>query len=102
MRNYTTPTLTFNIPNVSLSGMTVHITFADLAQNVILDTAPTSITDTDDGSELALDLTQAQTAMFNPNKKYLVQVNWLDGDNRYATNIVRFQPKANLIKEVLP
>ncbi len=102
MRNYTTPTIALNIPDVALSGMTVHITFSDMGQNVILDSAPTSITDTDDGALLTLDLTQAQTALFSPHKKYLVQVNWLDGNKRFATNIVNFQPKANLIKEILP
>lgn len=102
MRNYTTPTIMLNIPSVTLTGMDVHITFSDMAQNVVIDTAPTAISQTDSGTQLSIDMTQEQTALFSPSKKYLVQVNWLDGNKRFATNIVRFQPKANLLKEVLP
>lgn len=101
MREYTTPTLTFKIPGVSLSGATVHVTFSDIGENVILDIAPTSIQDTDDGVIITVQLSQQQTALFVSKTYFLVQVNWIIGDVRSATTILKLKVKTNLLKEVL-
>lgn len=101
MREYTTPTMTFKIPGVTLSEATIHVTFSDVGENKILDVAPTSIEDTDDGAIITVQLSQQQTGMFVSKAYTLVQVNWIIGAERCATNIIKMKVKTNLLKEVL-
>ena len=101
-RMYTTPVIDLRIDGHDLSGAdAVYVTFSNKARNVSLTLdSPTVSADTS-GTTVSVHLTQAQAGMFWYNEDVDVEVNWTDGDERYATDIATVAWKENLIKEVI-
>ena len=98
-RQYTTPTIQLRIDGHDLTGADVYVTFQSKGQVVTVEDA--DITACSHGTVIDVKLTQEQTAAFFPGEVVKVQVNWMDGDERYATDVATILWKENLLKEVL-
>lgn len=103
---YTTPTLTLIARGIDLTGMDAvtvslrqRIGRAESTHAVDVDD-PTM---TYDGSDttIPITLTQEQSGGFVDGKPVEVQVNWLDGTDRDATNIGTVMWQRNLLNEVM-
>lgn len=101
MRRYTTPFQELFIAGVALEGCDVYVTFADLQGNVIVTLDNATVVDSEIGSTITARMTQEQSILFTANQEYQIQVNWMDGNDRYATCISRIRCQDNLLKEIL-
>ena len=101
MRRYTTEFPNLIIPGIELAGAKVFVTFAETSGKEILTVTDAEVENTEEGTRIHVQMTQARSALFQANQQYQVQVNWLDGEDRYATCIERFKVKVNLLQEVI-
>ena len=101
MRRYTTEFPNIIIPGIELEGAKVFVTIADLAGKEIMTVTDAEVTNTEYGTLIKVEMTQARSALFQANQQYQVQVNWLDNEDRHATCIERFKVKVNLLQEVI-
>ena len=104
MRIYTTPTLSLKVKGVDIhSAAYVYVTFYNNGK-VILTKEKADISMSVSGSDTLIDvsLTQAETKLFRPYSSASVQVNWMIGASRAATEITDFSVTDNLLKEVKP
>ena len=103
MRQYTTPTYTLTVKGVDLTAADgVWVTFADSNRAIIVTKDSPTVSASGDDTIVETTLSQAETALFAEDTKSGVQVNWLDGTKRFATNIVQININENLLKEILP
>lgn len=100
MRQYTTPVVQLRIDGHTVSG-DVYVTFANKARNVTLTISNPTVTVDSDGTTIEAHLTQTETGKFWYGEDVSVQVNWMAGTQRYATEIANVPWNENLIKEVL-
>ena len=101
MRQYTTPIVTFTVKDHDITGAdAVYVTFSNKIRNVSLTIDSPTLTAVTGGTEVAVHLTQAQTAMFLPEEEVSTQVNWTDSGERYATEIAVLIWSENLLKVV--
>ncbi len=106
MRQYTTPTLPLMAEGVDITGADhIWVTFSDKSRN------QTITKDRSDFNEIVYDgtdtnisvtLTQEETGSFIVNAKVDVEINWMRGNKRYATEIKTVNVKENLLKKVMP
>ena len=104
MRIYTTPTLSLKVKGVDIhSASYVYVTFYNNGK-VILTKEKADISMSVSGSDTLIDvaLSQSESRYFKPDSSASVQVNWMNGTTRAATEIVDFTVKDNLLKEVKP
>lgn len=101
MRRYTTEFPNIIVPGIELEGTSVYVTFADLSGKEIMTVTDAEVTNTEEGTLIKVNMTQARSALFVANQQYQVQVNWLDNGARRATCIARFKVKVNLLQEVI-
>lgn len=101
MRRYTTPFQELYV-DVDLTDCDVYVTYADLQGNTMLTLTNATVETMETGSKVVVRLTQEQSVLFQTNQEYQVQVNWMNGNDRFATCIARFRVTDNLLKEILP
>lgn len=103
MRLFTTPEYTLHIPGIDLTPYEVYVTFRQNDKIVTLETSDVTVAydDGDDETQISVVLSQDQTAEFEMRRSIYVQVNWLNGDMRYATDVAEIPPKLNLLEEIL-
>ena len=102
MRQYTTPTLSIKVKGVDLtSAESVWVTIANTARTItITKDGPTLTVDNGD-TICTVTLTQDETRRFAPKAKVDIQVNWMTGDVRCATDIASVTAFENLLKEII-
>lgn len=102
MRQYTTPTLSIKVKGVDLTAAdSVWVTLANTARtNVITKDEPTLAVSGSD-TNISVTLTQEETRRFSPRAKVDIQVNWMTGDVRCATDIASVTAFENLLKEII-
>ena len=98
MIRYTTPTITLTIEDALVSG-DVFVTFEQGRNRLTIEDAEVTLGNSD--STITLTLTQEQTAMFKTGFPISVQVNWIDGGVRTATDIATISALDNLLDEVI-
>lgn len=98
MRRYTTPTIELTVEGVDLAGNRVWVSFRQAARK--LDVEPESMAKDGNDTVLLVSLTQAQTSKLKRGKAR-VQVNWVGGGKRGATDIVEFEVAENLLERVI-
>lgn len=104
MRIYTTPTISLKVKGVDITSATyAYATFYN-AGKVILTKEKGSMSMSVDGEDtiISINLTQDETRYFRPYSSASVQVNWMIGTKRAATEIVDFVVRDNLLKEIKP
>lgn len=99
LRLYTTPTYTLHIPGVDLTAYDLYVTFRQY--DTVVTKTDVTATYADDETQILVSLTQEDTAQFMDRPGVYVQVNWLNGSIRKATNIAELPPLKNLLEEVL-
>lgn len=102
MKRYTTPTMALIINKPELTdAAALFVTFKQ-GSNVLTIDDNITITPTDTGVQLEVELTQLQTSGFNPGNAQ-IQVNWLETDGkRGATEVASVSITDNLLNSVLP
>lgn len=102
MRQYTTPTISLLVKGVDLTAADdVYVTFSDRTRAIVLTIDTPTVAASGDDTQVTVTLTQEQTATFIANSLCDVEVNWMDGSTRMATEIAPLNVKENLLKEVL-
>ena len=96
MRRFTTPTIDLTVEGHDLSGAETFVTFRQGPRKVTFD----GLTATYDGADstVSVSLSQLQTAQFQPGV-IDVQVNWVEGGQRNATEIRQVEVGQNLLDE---
>lgn len=103
MRQYTTPTYELTVKGIDISGADdVWVTFADTPRAIVITKDSPTVAASGSDTKVTVTLTQAETAKFIEGTISGVQVNWMDGGSRYATDIAPIDVKENLLKEILP
>ena len=100
-RQYTTPVIELRIDGHDLSGADVYVTFMNKARNNSLTIDSPTVTTDATGTTVSVHLTQAQTGKFYYGENVMVQVNWIEAGERYATDIAAILWTENLLKEVI-
>lgn len=100
MVRYTTPTDTYRVLGVDLTGCNVWVSYQQGARE--LDVETDAITYDGEDSIVEVELTQAQTAAFREGRKLLVQVNWVyPTGKRDATVQAEVDVMGNLLEREL-
>lgn len=106
MRQYTTPTLPLMTEGVDITGADyIWVTFSDKNRNQVVTKEQSDLMNLAfDGENTIFDvrLTQEETGSFIVNAKVDVEVNWMVGNERLATEIKTLSVKENLLKQVMP
>jgi hypothetical protein len=102
MRRYTTPTITLKVVGVDLTGSNVYVTFKQ-EDSTLITKSGDDVTAELDGSDttITVSLTQAETGSLMAQKSTSVQVNWMSGATRKATEIRYISTTENLLEGVL-
>ena len=100
-RQYTTPVIELRIDGHDLSGADVYVTLMNKARNNSLTEDSPTVTTDSTGSTVSVHLTQAESGKFWYNEDVMVQVNWIEAGERYATDIASIPWNENLLKEVI-
>lgn len=98
MRRYTTPTHTLTIEGVDLTEAKVWVTYENVKGRFTVDDA--SVSCDDDVTTIEVTLTEKQTASLSAGSAK-VQVNWVLGDRRGATDIKTVKVLENLLEKEL-
>lgn len=106
MRQFTTPTLPLMTEGVDITGADyIWVTFSDKTRNQVVTKDQSDLMNLEfDGENTIFDvrLTQEETGSFIVNAKVDVEVNWMIGSQRLATEIKTLNVKENLLKQVMP
>ncbi len=106
MRQYTTPTLPLSAEGVDITGAdNIWVTFSDKPHNMVVTKSQEDFDEIEfdgDDTNISVTLTQEETGSFLANSKVDVEINWMIGGMRYATEIRTINVKENLLKRVLP
>lgn len=98
---FTTPPITVLVKGQDITTYDVYLTLKQLDTEITLSGASLSMTATDDDTEITFSLTQEQAGQFSPKLPASIQVNWMDGGLRYATEMVKVRVFENLLDEVI-
>lgn len=99
LRLYTTPTFTLHIPGVDLTAFDLYVTFRQ--GDTVVTKNDGVATYSGDETQIVVSLTQAESGQFKDRPGIYVQVNWMNGATREATNIAELPPRSNLLEEVI-
>lgn len=106
MINFTTPTIHLIVEAVDLTGQDIYVTL-EQGKTELTKSGTDLIIDTDTHGQVTdtiiiFTLTQEESAMFNYNKRALVQVNFINSIGvRDATEIKSVNVMRNLLDEVI-
>lgn len=101
MRRYTTPTIALLVEDRELFGTQMYVTIKQGSRTITVPYDEMTQEQTDTGVMLTVDLTQLQTAGFDPGRAQ-IQVNWLDADGlRGATEIAFITITDNLLTQTM-
>ena len=102
MRQYTTPTLSIKVKGVDLTDAdSVWVTLANSTRTVVITKDEPTLAVSGSDTTCTITLTQEETRRFAPKAKVDVQVNWMTGDVRCATDIASVTAFENLLKEII-
>lgn len=101
MRRYTTPTMAMVIEKPEVADATaIYVTFKQGSVLLTLSDGIT-VTPTETGVQLEVELTQLQTAGFEPGRAQ-IQVNWLEeSGKRFATEIAYINITDNILAQTI-
>lgn len=99
MINYTTPFFELEVLGIDISDKEIYVT---IEQEGVETTITEGLTVSFDvNTIIQFHLSQKQSAQFKPNKTTLVQVNWKDGEYRFATDKAKIDVEENLLDRVV-
>ena len=97
MIRYTTPTISIQVEDVSLSEFdSIYVSIAQSGTTIEIVDPPI------DGDTINVFLTQSQTAQFDRHFPCQVQINALKDGKRYASEMMTLNVDDNLLKRVIP
>lgn len=99
---YTSPPITLLVKGVNIVAAEIYVTVKQ--GNVEFDRTGTQLSVSASGSDtqIIFYLSQEEAAKFNIKANAEIQVNWISGGTRYATEIKKVRIYNNLLEEVLP
>lgn len=101
---YTTPPISLLVKGVNLTSATsVYVTLKQSRVVLNIESSPISgmvISQSGDDTQITFSLTQEQAGQFK-NAFAEIQVNWISGGIRYATEIAKVMVYNNLLEEVI-
>lgn len=98
---WTTPQMTLLVKGVDITAYDVYVTIRQWNNEITVSGDDLAMTATSDGTEITLMLTQEQAGSLNVKKFAQVQVNYMVGDVRNATEIANVNIYDNLLDEVI-
>lgn len=105
MINYTTPTITLTVEDVDISAFDVFVTLEQGKTELTKSGADLNITTEtilqNTNTIITFTLSQTESALFDYSRFVNVQVNWIDGVTRLATDIVTIEVMRNLLDQVI-
>ena len=103
MRIYTTPTLSLKVKGVDITSAShVYVTLNNGTGSMTKDENDITMSTSGSDTVISVPFTQEETRLFRPNTRASVEVNWIQGSTRAATEIVDIVVRDNLLKEVMP
>lgn len=99
MRQYTTPTITLTVKDQKIADKDVYVSL-QYSGGLLMIEDP-EMTETAKDTVITVPLTQSQTSKFKNGETLALQVNWMDGESRFATDIAYLRVTENLLKEIL-
>lgn len=100
MIRYTTPTITLTVGGDISEADQVWVTLRQASKMVTVEKDDLTISYADEASTISFTLSQQQSAVFSARSSVQVQVNWMVGSTRIATEIGLIRPLENLLSEV--
>ena len=105
MINFTTPTIDLTVEGLDLSSYDVYVTLEQVGKKLTKSGNDLNIETETVGQKtntnISFDLTQTESAMFNYKLGVDVQVNYIKGGVRKATDIEHIAVMKNLLNEVI-
>lgn len=102
MINYTTPTISLTVEGIDLTGKDVYVTLEQGCHQLTKKGNDLAVTIEDTDTNIALTLTQEESAIFDFNRNASIQVNWISSNGvRSATDIKKIDVMRNLLDEVI-
>ena len=98
---FTTPPITLKVVGVDITAATVYVTIKQGTTELNLSGAALTLTKVSSDTNITFSLTQAQSGGLNFSAYAEVQVNWIAGGVRYATEIAKLRVLENLYDEVI-
>lgn len=99
---YTTPPIGLLVKGFDITQKDVYVTVEQCNTQVTLSGSQLTMTTTEDGdTEITFALTQEQAGSFSVKAPAEIQVNWMDGGTRKATEIAKVRVFNNLLDEVI-
>ena len=98
---FTTPPISLLVKDVDITAADVYVTVKQGPNEINLEDTDLTMQVSGSDTQITFSLTQAQAGSLNINAFAEVQVNWITGGIRYATEIVRVKIYDNLYDEVI-
>ena len=106
-KEFTTPILKFKVAEHLIAEKDIYVTISDGfddEKDLVFRSGDPALVITEQGEDTYFDLTltQEQTAAFGNGTIVALDVNWMDGSIRHATNDIYYKVTRNLLKRILP
>lgn len=98
---FTTPPISLLVKGVDITAADVYVTIKQNGTEINLDDSALTMSVSDDDTQITFSLTQEQAGSLDVQGYAGVQVNWITGGVRYATEIVKVKIYENLYDEVI-
>lgn len=98
---FTTPPISLLVEGVDITSADVYVTVKQGPNEINLTDTDLTMSYANSNTTVTFALTQVQAGSLNANYFSEVQVNWIAGGVRYATEIARVKIYDNLLDEVI-
>lgn len=98
---YTTPTAELTVEGIDLTEADVYVTIKQGNALVTFTGEDLDVSLDEEDSVIRFTLSQEQTARFNAKQDAQLQINWVIGNTRNATEIPQIRIMPNLLEEVI-
>lgn len=98
---FTSPPISVVVEGVDITSADVYVTIKQGTSEFDLTGNQLSMTYADSNTTITFSLTQEQSGSLTENPDASIQVNWITGGVRYATEIVQVDVYENLYDEVI-
>ena len=98
---FTTPPISLLVKGVDITAADVYVTIKQGTTEINLTDTALTLASSDDDTQVTFALTQEQAGSLNASGYADIQVNWISGGVRYATEIASVKVSENLYDEVI-
>lgn len=98
---YTSPPNVLLVKDINITTAEVYVTIKQSSREITLSGDSLSLAAVGSDTQITFYLTQEQTALFDLRNYAKIQVNWIIGGHRFATEIKNVTVYENLLNEVI-